>query len=111
MFAFGNRYIWATVAAVGGALQAWDSGVLASTPAVQIAVVLAIALPAAGLLLRASSGWLLSSVAAAFALLTVARLIAPGPLPTLHLIAFIPTLIVLFVRTDRVANSSAGVSG
>ena len=87
MFAFGNRYIWATVAAVGGALQAWDSGVLASTPAVQIAVALA------------------------FALLTVARLIAPGPLPTLHLIAFIPTLIVLFVRTDRVADSSAGVSG
>jgi hypothetical protein len=39
------------------------------------------------------------SVAASFILLTIARVISPIPLPTLHIIAFIPAILIFLTKT------------
>jgi hypothetical protein len=103
---FGNRFIWMVVVVVAGTLQAWDSGVLRSTTFVQALVALAIVTPAATLALTRQFGTQAAAVAAAFVLLTVARAIAPASLPTLHLIAFVPALIILMGRTVRQSASA-----
>jgi hypothetical protein len=97
----GNRFIWVAVVVVVGALQGWDSGVLRSTVLVQALVALAIAVPAAALALTTQYGAHAAAIAVAFVLLTIARIVAPAPLPTLHLIAFIPAMIVFLGRTVR----------
>ena len=96
-----KKFIWAGIVAVVGALQAWDSGVLRSTPVVQALVALAIVAPVAVLALTREAGTQAVAIAAAFVLLTVARVLAPAPLPTLHLIAFVPAVILIGRRTMR----------
>jgi hypothetical protein len=102
----GNRFIWVGAIVVAGTLQAWDSGALRSTALVQALVALAIVAPAAALALTRHAGIQATAIAAAFVLLTVARAIAPASLPTLHLIAFVPALIVLLGRATRRSASA-----
>jgi hypothetical protein len=96
-----HRFVWMTIVAVVGALQGWDSGVLRSTSLVQLLVAVAIAAPALAIALTSNRGVQALAIAAAFVLLTVARILAPAPLPTLHLIAFVPAVIVLFSSAIR----------
>jgi hypothetical protein len=91
-----HRFIWTAIVVTVGVLQAWDSGVFGSTAIVQILVGLAIAAPGASVSLTNNRGVQWMTVAVAFVLLTIARMLAPTPLPTLHLIAFVPALIVVF---------------
>ena len=91
-----NRWAWAAIGLAIGALQAWDSGVLGATASIQALVGVALLLPAAAFLATESYGIRALAVAAAFALLTVARLTSSIPLPTLHIVAFIPAVLIFF---------------
>ena len=91
-----NNWIWALIIVVMGALQGWDSGVLRAPAVIQALVALAIAIPAITVVTTASYGVQAVSVAAAFTVLTIARMTAPLPLPTLHIIAFVPAVLIFF---------------
>jgi len=95
-----NRW-WAALMVVLGALQAWDSGVLRAPAMIQALVVLAIVTPPVVLLLTKEYGVQALSVAASVILLTIARVIAPNPLPTLHIIAFIPAILIFLTKTTE----------
>jgi hypothetical protein len=97
----GHRLVWTVIVVAVGVLQGWDSGVFQSTAIVHTLVGLAIAAPAGSFLLTNNRGVQAITVAAAFVLLTIARMLAPTPLPTLHLIAFVPALIVVFSSALR----------
>lgn len=91
-----NRWFWALICVAMGALQAWDSGTLRAPLAIQLVVLIAIAVPAAAVVATSSYGMQALSVAAAFVLLTIARMSSPTPLPTLHIIGFVPAVLVFF---------------
>jgi hypothetical protein len=104
-----NRWIWCGITVVMGSLQAWDSGVLRAPAAIQALVALAIAIPAVTVVVSANYGWQALSVLAGFVLLTVARVFATVPLPTLHIIAFIPAVLIFFshaVQPQRVTPNA-----
>ena len=96
-----NKWLWAAICVVMGSLQAWDSGALRAPGVIQAIVATAIAIPAVTILMSASYGLQALSVAAAFALLTVARMTSPTPLPTLHIVAFIPAVLIFFSHGTR----------
>ena len=91
-----NRWLWAAIIVTMGALQAWDSGTLKAPGMIQAAVALAIAIPAVTVVTTPSYLRQALSVAAAFALLTVARVASPVSLPTLHIVAFVPAMLIFF---------------
>ena len=91
-----NKWAWAAIGLSIGALQAWDSGVLGAEASIQALVGVALLLPAAAFLATESYGIRALAVAAAFALLTVARLTSSIPLPTLHIVAFSPAVLIFF---------------
>lgn len=91
-----NRWLWAAICVVMGGLQAWDSGTLRAPGVIQAIVALAIAVPAVTVVTTSSYARQAVSVAAAFVLLTAARILSPVPLPTLHIIAFIPAVLIFF---------------
>ena len=91
-----NRWLWCAITVVMGSLQAWDSGALRAPAAIQALVALAIAIPSVTVVATASYGWQALSVVSAFVLLTVARVAAPVSLPTLHIIAFVPAVLIFF---------------
>jgi hypothetical protein len=97
----GHRFVSTATIVAAGVLQAWDSGVFGSTAIVQMLVGLAIAAPGASVSLTNNRRVQSVTVAIAFVLLTIARMLAPAPLPTLHLIAFVPALIVVFASALR----------
>jgi len=99
---------WVVPVVVLGVLQAWDSGVLRAGWPIQILVALAIAAPSLTLVLTSEYGLQAAAVAAAFVLLTIARVVAPVPLPTLHIIAFIPAVVLFFVKATPPPASSLG---
>ncbi len=101
-----NRWLWAVIFVVMGGLQAWDSGVLRASPAIQALVALAIAVPAVTVVLTASFALHATSVAVAFALLTVARIASPVPLNTLHIVAFVPAVLIFFSRAVQRQNAA-----
>ena len=91
-----NRWLWAAIIVVMGALQAWDSGILRAPGVIQGLVAIAIAVPAVTVVTTAKYGLQALSVLTAFAVLTVARLASPVTLPTLHIVAFIPAVLIFF---------------
>lgn len=101
-----NRWVIIAISVVMGALQAWDSGVLRAGTGIQLLVGAAIALPVVALLATNSSGVHALAVTGAFVLLTIARLISPVALPTLHLVAFIPAVLIFFSRAVQVNAAS-----
>lgn len=103
-----NKWLWAGICLVLGAGQAWDSGVLRAAAGIQVLVAIALLVPVAALLMTERYDLRAASVAAAFALLTIARVVSSVPLPTLHIVAFIPAVLIFFskVVTDRVPGTS-----
>ena len=97
-----NRWIIIAMSVVLGSLQAWDSGVLGAGTGIQLLVGAAIALPVVALMVTDSYGMHALAVAGTFALLTVARAISPVALPTLHLVAFIPAVLIFFSKVVHV---------
>ena len=93
-----NKWTWAVICVVLGGLQAWDSGVLRAEGTIQALVAIAIVLPVAALLSTASYGVRAAAVAGAFVLLTVARMASSVPLPTLHIVAFVPAVLIFFSK-------------
>ena len=93
-----NKWLVAVICLVMGSLQAWDSGVLGAGRTVQALTALAIALPAVAVVVTRSYGVHVLAVAAAFVLLTIARVLSPVSLNTLHFIAFIPAMIIFFSK-------------
>jgi hypothetical protein len=91
-----NRWLWAAIFVVMGGLQAWDSGALGAPAFIQLLIAVAIAVPAVTVVATPSYGKHVLSVVAAFVLLTVARMASPTPLPTLHIVAFIPAVLIFF---------------
>jgi uncharacterized membrane protein YobD (UPF0266 family) len=97
-----NKTLWAVLSIVVGALQAWDSGVLATNGYVQLLVGAGILLPALSLV--ASNRWdvLIVSLIVGAVLLTWARFVSPISLNTLHLGLFVPAIYIFFVyRLER----------
>ena len=99
-----NKTLLAVISVVMGLLQAWDSGVLAAGPAIQLLVAVSILIPVIAWFASSSYGVHAAAVAAAFVLLTIARIAAPVPLPTLHMIAFIPAIVIFFSRATLEAS-------
>lgn len=95
---FRTKWIVAGICVVMGVLQAWDSGVLGAGAGIQALVGVAIALPVVALLSTDRYGIHALAVAASFVLLTVARIVSPVALPTLHIVAFIPAVVIFFSK-------------
>ena len=93
-----NRFWLASACLVVGVLQAWDSGVLGAAPWIQVLVAAAVVPPPLVWGTRMPFGAQAFAVAAAFVLLTIARLGSAVPLPTLHLAAFPPAVLVFVLR-------------
>lgn len=93
-----HRWLIAAAGIALGLLQGWDSGVLQAPGWIQAVVATSAVVPLLVWAARAAYGLQVSAVALAFVLLTVARLASPTPLPTLHLIAFIPAVLVFVLR-------------
>jgi hypothetical protein len=104
-----NKWLWAGICVVLGGLQAWDSGVLRADATIQALVATALLLPVAALLMTERYELRAGAVAAAFVLLTIGRVVSSVPLPTLHIVAFIPAVLIFFskVVTDRVPGTSS----
>ena len=101
-----NRWVIIAISVVMGALQAWDSGVLAAGTLTQLLVGTAIALPVIALLATNSYGMHALAVAGAFVVLTIARVMSPVGLPTLHLVAFIPAVLIFFSKVTQVSAAA-----
>jgi hypothetical protein len=93
-----NKWACAAICLALGGLQGWDSGVLRSAGTIQALVAMALVLPVAALLATESYGVRAAAVAAAFVLLTVARLSASVSLPTLHFVALVPAVLIFFSK-------------
>jgi hypothetical protein len=94
--------MWAVLSIVIGALQAWDSGVLATNTYVQLLVGAGVLLPALALVASDRwDAWIVSLIVGAV-LLTWARVVSPISLNTLHLGLFVPAIYIFFVcRLER----------
>ena len=103
-----NKWVVAAVAVGMGGAQAWDSGALQAPLWTQALIGLAIAAPAIAVLVSDHFGWHAAAVATAFVLLTVARMTAPVPLPTLGLVAFFPAMIIFLSKTIEEGRRSLG---
>ena len=97
-----NKWIIVAISIVMGMLQAWDSGVLGAGTGIQLLVGAAIALPVVALLVTDGYGMHALAVAGAFVLLTIARVISPVALPTLHIVAFIPAVLIFFSKVAQI---------
>lgn len=93
-----NKWIVVAICVVMGALQAWDSGVLRASPGIQALVAAAILSPVVAFVATNSYGVHALAVAVSFVLLTIARVASPVPLPTLHIVAFIPAVVIFFSK-------------
>jgi hypothetical protein len=89
-----------------GCLQAWDSGVLASGPLVQVLAWTGIAIPAMAALMRASFLGMVAAVIVSAVLEVTARVVSPVPLPELLLVSVIAALL-LFVPAAVRPRSTA----
>jgi hypothetical protein len=103
-----NKWIVVVVAVGMGSVQAWDSGTLQAPVWVQGMIGLAILAPAVAVVATDHFGWHAAAVALAFVLLTVARLLAPVPLPTLGLVAFFPAMIIFLSKAIEGGRRSLG---
>jgi hypothetical protein len=105
------KWIAAVVIVVMGALQAWDSGILAAPMGIAAMVVVAIGIGVAGLFVQ-SEGLRFALALVTLVLLFVARLLSPVRLPELGLVG-IPVFLLLvlgprFAALRRPPASGAG---
>ena len=91
-----SRWVVASLIVLLGGLQAWDSGVLAAGPLVQLLAWTGIAIPAMAALVSASYLGTVAAVCASAVLEIAARVVSPVPLPELLLVSMFAALL-LFV--------------
>lgn len=98
-----RRWLLAAATLALGALQAWDSGILSSTPGPQALTLVAVLGLASAALLARSRGVYLAALLVAAVLLIVARVISPTPLPELLLVVVfgVPALLGLGIEEAR----------
>jgi hypothetical protein len=78
-----------------GVLQVWDSGTFgAGAPVVALALA-GVGIASAAIAASSNSGARFAALAAGFVLLTIARMMAPFSLNTLHLALFVPAIYIL----------------
>jgi hypothetical protein len=92
---FRTRAFWVVLTVVVGLLQAWDSGAFAAGTLVGVLATSGIGIVAAAIGVTTNQAVRLTALAVGFALLTVARVVAPSSLNTLHLALFAPAIYVL----------------
>jgi len=90
-----SRWVVAGLIVLLGCLQAWDSGVLAAGPLVQLLAWTGIAIPAIAALVSASYLGTIAAVSASAVLEIAARVVSPVPLPELLLVSAIAALLLL----------------
>ena len=95
-----TRTFWVGLSAVGGLLQAWDSGAFAAGSLVAVLALAGIAIVSAAIAITANQSVRLTALVAGFVLLTLARVVAPFSLNTLHLSLFVPAIYML-VKTRQ----------
>ena len=101
-----TRSFWALLSAVGGLLQAWDSGAFGAGPLVMSLTVAGIAIVALAIATTTNQTVRLATLASAFALLTFARMASPVSLNTLHLSLFLPAIYMFVAFRWFEQNSS-----
>ena len=108
-----RRWLFAIATLALGALQAWDSGILASTPGPQALTLVAILALASGALLAPTRGLYLAAMLVAAVLLIAARMISPTPLPELLLVVVfgVPALLGLAGIEMEARRGASGVGG
>jgi len=90
-----TRTFWTVLSAVGGLLQAWDSGAFAAGSLVAVLALAGIAIVSAAIAVTTNGTVRLTALVAGFVLLTLARVVAPFSLNTLHLALFVPAIYML----------------
>jgi pimeloyl-ACP methyl ester carboxylesterase len=100
------RRIAAVVSLAIGIAQALDSGIRHSSPMSIALVATALSVVAAALWWSSRTRWHLMAVAVGMALLVVARIVSPVPLPTLVFAGWIPAILIFFLT----ARSKTGAS-
>ena len=83
------------LSAVVGLLQAWDSGAFGAGPLVLVLTLAGVGLVSAAIAGTTNQNVRLTALASAFVLLTIARMMAPFALNTLHLALFVPAIYML----------------
>ena len=92
---YRTRTFWAVLSGVGGLLQAWDSGAFAAGSLVAVLALAGIAIVSAAIAVTTNQTARLMALVAGFVLLTLARVVAPFSLNTLHLALFVPAIYTL----------------
>lgn len=105
------KWIAAALIVLMGALQAWDSGVLAAPPTIMAMVVVAIAIGLAGVFIE-HDGIRFGIAVLVLAILFTARMISPVRLPELSLVGMpIFLILVLGPRFVAMAREKNGTKG
>jgi hypothetical protein len=90
-----TRMVLAVLSGTIGVLQVWDSGTFgAGAPVVALALA-GVGIPSAAIAATSNPGVRFVALAAGFVLLTIARMMAPFSLNTLHLALFVPAIYIL----------------
>jgi hypothetical protein len=89
------RSFWAVLSVMVGLLQAWDSGAFGAGALVLGLTVIGIAIVALAIAATTNQTIRFVALASGFVLLTLARIVAPFPLNTLHLSLFVPAIYML----------------
>ena len=90
-----TRAFWFVLTVIVGLLQAWDSGALAAGALVGLLALAGIGIVAVAIGVAANQAVRVTALVAAFALLTIARVMTPSSLNTLHLALFVPAIYLL----------------
>jgi hypothetical protein len=90
-----SRFVWASAALAISALQAWNAGGFEAGTPVLALVVVAILAPTAAIALTSGPGVQFGAIVCSLVLLTVARIVSPVPLNTLHLAAVFPAVVLI----------------
>ena len=91
-----TRAFWGFLSLLVGLLQAWDSGAFGTGVPVVALTLAGIGIPAAAIAVT-NQNVRFASLAAGFLLLTIARMISPVSLNTLHLALFVPAIYMFWV--------------
>jgi hypothetical protein len=100
-----TRVFWVVMSAAIGLLQAWDSGTFGAGPQVVGLVLAGIGAPVAAIAFTSNPIIRFAGLGAGFVLLTIARMVSPFSLNTLHLSLFVPA-IYLLVASRWLENTS-----
>jgi hypothetical protein len=90
-----SPFVWSFVALVVSTLQAWDAGGFGAGGAVLALVVAAILAPVVAIAVPSGPRIQFGAIVCSLVLLTVARIVSPVPLNTLHLAAVFPAVVLI----------------